>query len=569
MRKPFPSLHVRRLGTLALSLALVGACTTAPQGIDLAARAPVLDGYGGATLQPSQGNAEARRLFAQGVAQAYAFDDQEAIRAFKAATARDPGCALCAWGVAWQMGPNINNTRRGDLGEARRYLALAQRNARGASARDRALIDALALRYGAAGGGQGLPGAQVCRSGTGGGEPVDPLDIAYAARMRELVAAYPQDPDLVTLYAEAELVATERGWWNPETGKPSGRVGEVADLVEAALARAPEHTGLNHYMIHAVDAVPVAARAVPAADRLGRLAPKSPHLLHMPSHTYAQVGRYADATRVNALALEADDALTADLKRQGFAPLSDWRGHNGHFKWYGALMEGRAALALETARASAGRAKGDSDYAEYLRSLPMLTLLHLGRWQALLAEPMPAGERGMAAVLGGAARGIAMARTGDLAGARALLARVEPKADALLATYTGNGYGARIQRSLVASAARELAAEVAFTEGRVEAALALQAQAVEAGVDADRTEPPTLASAPRLRLGEMQLRARRFPEAERSFRADLALHPLNGWALQGLGKALAAQGKEGDARAAQRQLAASWAQAEAAVRGAP
>jgi len=559
---------MRRLGTLALSLALVGACTTAPRGIDMAARAPVLDGYGGATLQPSQGSAEARRLFAQGVAQAYAFDDQEAIRAFKAATARDPGCALCAWGVAWQMGPNINNTRRGDLGAARRYVELAQRNARGASARDRALIDALALRYGASGAaGQGQPLGGVCRSG--GGEPVDPLDIAYAARMRELVAAYPQDPDVVALYAEAELVATERGWWNPETGKPTGRVGEVADLVEAALARAPEHAGLNHYMIHAVDAVPVAARAVPAADRLGRLAPKSPHLLHMPSHTYAQVGRYADATRVNALALEADDALTADLKRQGFQPLSDWRGHNGHFKWYGALMEGRAALALETARANAGRARGDSDYAEYLRSLPMLTLLHLGRWEALLAEPMPSGGRGMAAVLGDTARGIAMARTGDLAGARTLLARVQPKADALLATYTGNGYGARIQRSLVAGAARELAAEVAFTEGRVEAALALQAQAVEAGIDADRTEPPSLASAPRLRLGEMQLRAHRYLEAERSFRADLALHPLNGWALQGLGKALAAQGKQGDARATQRALAASWAQAEAAVRGAP
>lgn len=567
MRKPFHLLYVRRLGTLALSLALVGACTTASQGIDAAATAPVLDGYGASTLQPSQANAAAQRLFAQGVAQAYAFDRPEAIRAFKAALARDPGCALCAWAVAWQLGPNINNTSRGDLGEARRYVALAQRNARGASARDRALVDSLALRYGAAGGAvQGLPLAEVCRAG---GDPVDPLDRAYAARMRELVGAYPQDPDVLALYAEAELVATERSWWNEATGKPAGRVGEVADLVEAALARTPEHVGLNHYMIHAADAVPVAARAVPAADRLGRLAPKSPHLLHMPSHTYAHVGRYADATRVNALALEADDALTAGLKRQGFEPLTDWRGHNGHFKWYGALMEGRAALALETARANAGRAKGDSEYAEYVRSLPILTLLHLQRWDALLAEPMPSGGRGMAAVLGDAARGIAMARTGDLPGARAALARVQPKADALLATYTGNAYGVRIQRSIVASAARELAAELAFTEGRVEAALALQAQAVEAGADADRSEPPTLASAPRLRLGQMQLRARRYADAEQSFRSDLALHPLNGWAQQGLARALAAQGKQDDARATQRDLAASWAQAEAGVRGAP
>ena len=343
--------------------------------------------------------------------------------------------------------------------------------------------------------------------------------------------------------------------------------GEVADRIEAALARTPEHVGLNHYMIHSVDAVAVAARAVPAADRLGRLAPKSPHLLHMPSHTYAHVGRYADATRVNQLAVAADEALMADLKRQGFGVAFDWRGHNTHFQWYGALMEGRAGLALETARAVAGRAKGEHEYAEYVRSLPVLTLVHLQRWDAVLLEPLPAGDKGLGLVLGETARGIAMARRGDAAGAKAALARVQPQADALVAKHTGKDYMPRMLRSLAGSAARELAAELAYAEGRVDAALALQAQAVEAAQDADRAEPPMLASGPRLRLGAMQLRARRFADAEQSFRADLARHPANGWALQGLGKALAAQGREADARATQRELAGSWARAEAGVTG--
>ena len=562
-------MYLRRLGTFALVLGLSGACTVAPPSlVERGARAPLLDGYGDATLQPSRANEAARRLFAQGMAQAYAFNRPEAIRAFKAALAQDPACAMCAWGVAWQLGPNINNPKRGDLAEALRHVDHALKHAGGLSARDRALVEALALRYGRGGASEPVPPApDICRApgANARSEPADPLDIAYAARMRELVARHPRDPDVLSLYAEAELVATDQEWWAEADGKPSGRVGEVADLVEAALARTPDHVGLNHYMIHAVDAVPVAARAVPSANRLGRLAPKSPHLLHMPAHTYAHVGRYADATRVNQLAVAADEALMADLARQGFPVVYDWRGHNTHFQWYGALMEGRAGLALDTARAAAGRAKGSHAYAEYTRSLPMLTLLHLERWDAVLREPAGSGDQGLAAVLAGAAQGIARARTGDLAGARAALARVQPQAEALVAKYPGKDYLPRMLRSLAGGTSRELAAELAFAEGRVDAALALQEAAVAAAGDADRAEPPMLAGGPRLRLGAMQLRAGRFAAAEQSFRAELARHPGSGWALRGLGRALAAQGREGEAGAARAQLAASWPRAEAGL----
>ena len=119
-----------------------------PQAVDKSARAPVLDGYGGASLQPSTANDAARRLFAQGMAQAYAFNRPEAIRAFKAALAQDPSCGMCAWAVAWQMGPNINNPKRGDLAEAIRHVGHALDNLDGASSRDRALVESLALRYG-------------------------------------------------------------------------------------------------------------------------------------------------------------------------------------------------------------------------------------------------------------------------------------------------------------------------------------------------------------------------------------------------------------------------------------
>ena len=559
----------QRLTILAASLSVIAACSLLPMRLDDKATAPALDGFGAGSLQPSKANDAARRLFAQGMAQVYAFNEAEAIRAFKAALAQDPGCALCAWGVAYQMGPNINNTERGDLRPAVWYVDYALAHSAGATPRELALIESLALRYGHHSGGApaaALPKPAVCTTGGAADEPPDPLDVAYAARMQKLVARFPGDADVLAIYAEAELVATTEPWWNPVTGKPAGNVGELATLLEHGLALHPEHVGLNHYMIHTVDAVQVAGRAEAAADRLGALAPKSPHLLHMPSHTYAQLGRYADATRVNQQAVAADETMALELKRQQFANTKDWRGHNRHFQWYGALMEGRGELALTTARASAGQAKGDSEYTEYMRSLPMLTLLHLQRWDALVKEPMPRGDKGMATVLGNMAHGIAQARSGQLADAKASLARLDPAAAQLLKQHKGGGFIDKLVRSLVGSAQSQLQAELALAEHHDDDAVAQQAKAVTAAVDADTSEPPMLAGGPRQRLGLMQMKARQYAAAEQSYRADLALHPHSGWALQGLGKALAAQGKQAEAQAVASELARSWPLADASLR---
>ncbi|MDL2355048.1 MAG: hypothetical protein QFF03_07305 [Pseudomonadota bacterium] len=567
MRVRFPIRSIQRLSLLALSLAVVGACSVLPLRINEQATAPVLDGFGASSLAPSQANEPARRLFAQGMAQVYAFNSAEAIRAFKAALAKDPECALCAWGVAYQMGPNINNTERAKLDVAVQYVEYALKHSAGAAPRDRALIDTLVVRYGRAGVPQASAAPQMAVCTTGAGDtPPDPLDVAYAARMRELLQRFPGDPDLLAIYAEAEMVATTADWWDRRTGKPAGRIGELADQVEAGLVLHPDHVGLNHYMIHVVDAVQVAARAVPAADRLGKLAPQSPHLLHMPAHTFVHVGRYADATRVNQLAVAADEAMMAELKRQNFKDTKDWRGHNRHFQWYGALMEGRGDLALETARALGLHAQGDSEYSEYVRSLSMLTLQHLQRWDALLKEPLPRGDKGVATVLGEMARGIALSRSGQAVDARAALARLEPAAAKLLKKHTGQEYMDKIVRSLVNTAQAQLRAELAMAQQHPDDALARQADAVTASFDADASEPPMLASGPRQRLGAMQLQARQFAAAEQTFRTDLVTHPASGWALQGLKNALAAQGKQAEAQALAPALERSWALADGALR---
>lgn len=573
MRKYLPPIKmVKRSSTFIILASMVGACSILPFLPDRMATSPVLDGFGGGNLIPSQANSEAQKLFAQAMSQVYGFNGSEAIRAFKAALAKDPQCAMCAWGVAYQMGPNINDPSRGDFTEALNYVEYALNHSSSASARDRALIESLALRYAHDSVKREVTPlmGEICAvAGKSSAERAHPLDVAYAERMLQLVERYPNDPDVLTIYAEAEMVATTDDWWDRKTGQAGGKIGELADRLELALKKYPEHTGLNHYMIHSVDAVQVAARAVPAADRLGLLAPKSPHLLHMPSHTYAQVGRYADATRVNQLAVAADEAMMAELKRQNFEDTKDWRGHNRHFQWYGALMEGRGDLALETARAAAAASTGDHEYGEYVRSLPILTLMYLQRWDAVQVEAMPIGGKGLAIALGEMARGVGFARTGQREKAKESLARLELAADDLLKRNTGNDYVGKLIRSMTNTSKHQLRAELALAQQRVEDALNEQAKAVTASLDADNTEPPTLAGASRRHLGMMQIQAKQYVQAEQSFREDLKEHLHSGWSLHGLTLALKAQGKDIEAQKIQTDLDRSWKLADSRLRQMP
>ena len=523
--------------SLLVTLAALASCASVSD--TAVQRAPVLSGFGQALLQPGSRNAAAQTWFAQGMAQAYAFNPAEAVRAFKAALAADPACSLCAWGVAWQLGPNINAPGRDDLAEARRYVVVAQRHAAQAAPLEQALLDAMAWRYGAPGDMRqdGPGGADVCGPARRG--QAHPLDTAYAERLRGLADRLPDDPDVVSLYAEAELVATADDWWDAKTGQPGGRVAEVADRIERALLAHPRHTGLNHYMVHALDSSAQAQRAVPAADRLGALAPASPHLLHMPAHIYVKVGRFEDAVRVNQQALAAELALTAQIKSQSLEPVWNWDGHNLHFLWFSALMRDDGELALSTARRVAEMAsKGESPYAEYRRALPLLTLARLQRWDAVLQEHVPAGKHGMAERMASALQALAMLNTGRLAEARA-------KAQALdKDVANAKRKGGRATESDAAGSPfvsvlhSWLQAELALRDGQIDSARQRMAQATEAE-DELGGEPPLLAAGSRLMLGRAMLQAGRHADAEAAFRDDLRVHPGNALAQKGLAQAMA------------------------------
>lgn len=371
---------------------------------------PVLiEGLGFAGIEADSDNQEARAWFAQGVRLVWAFDEAEAIRAFRQAQILDPTCAMCFFGEAWARGPTINLRPRTDelaaaRTAARRALALSE----GLGERDRTLIRGMALRT--------RDGAQFSNA-------------AYASFMESAALRLPEDDTLSVMAADARMVAAD----DMRPGSLSQR------LLERVLARNPDHSGAIHFYIHLSDWIDRQHLAVPHAERLGQIAPAASHLVHMPSHSFYGVGRYRDAAAVNVAAIAAD-RLYAERVRP---PRSDYRWallrHNMQFAINSALARGDAETALSVSdqyRAAylardvdaGSRILGSATY--YSRGLhdPVADVL-------AMAEPDHAFDKAMRHY----ARGEALARRGDAAAVRSEAAAIARIRDGAQAPALGRG----------------------------------------------------------------------------------------------------------------------------------
>ncbi|MCX8113867.1 MAG: hypothetical protein N3D71_02225, partial [Burkholderiaceae bacterium] len=397
------------------------------------------------------------------------------------------------------------------------------------------------------------------------GTDADPLDIAYAQAMARVAREFPDDPDIRVLHAEALLLLAPWQWWRE--GRPAAGTLQAIEELEAALARVPNHTGANHYLIHALEQSPAPERALPAAQRLGALAPDAGHLVHMPSHVYMRIGRYADASRANVEAIAADARFAQQIRAHGAAPLAHV-SHHRHFLWATASMEGRGAVALEAANALAAEVAADGKPFgragnEYFAALPLFALVRFARWDEILGTPAPQGASAYPRGVWHYARGIALVRTGRAGDAQAELdALVAAVDDASLADLSFKGIdpldaylrvGIESLRGEIALARREHARALAHLRRAVELEDALEVE-----------EPPSWAAPQRHALGAALLLVGRPAEAERVFREDLARHPANGWALYGLAESLRRQGRRADAQRALAEYRAAWAQADLA-----
>jgi tetratricopeptide (TPR) repeat protein len=486
----------------------------------------------------------AQRYFDQGLRLAYGFNHDAAGRAFAEAARLDPACAMCAWGQALVLGPNINLPMPAEAAApAAKFAVQAQRLAGHARPVDRALIEALAKRY--------ADPAPADRAS---------LDEAYAEAMGEVARRFPDDDDVATLHAEALMDLTPWAYWQPD-GKPAAHTGALVAELERVLARNPGHIGAIHYYIHAVEASPEPQRAEAFADRLGELAPGSGHLVHMPAHTYIRVGRYHDATLANFAASTADAAFLAVCGgSNGVYPLG-YVPHNWHFASMSASLHGSRTLALQAAEQTARRADMQQlealSFMQQFLVMPLFVQVRFGQRNEILAQAGPPAELPYPRALWHFARGMAYVGDGDSAKARAELEALRrlAKDPALAKVEVGP-----VNRGddVVAVALPMLEGELALATGQRDTGIARLRDAVGAEDALAYNEPADWPLPVRHYLGAALLDAGRADEAARIYAQDLRTYPKNGWSLYGLAQAQRKQGMPGLASDTERQYREAW-----------
>ena len=529
-------------------------------------------------------SSEAQLWFNLGLNWCYGYNHDEAVRCFQRAAGLDPDCAMAHWGVAYAAGCNYNKPWEAFLdSERREALALAYEaagRARDAIARagaeawpiEAALVRGVSRRY---------PEATATDE-----TPFAAWNDDYAAAMREVYAEFPSDHDVATLFAEALINRTPWQLWDLATGEPK----EDADTLEAQkvlergmaerdAAGATPHPGLLHIYLHTMEMSPTPEKALRAADQLRDLVPDSGHLRHMASHIDVLCGLYYDSLMANERAIAADDAYFAHSE-DGFYTL--YRCHNIHFKLYSAMFLGQLKPALAAAKALEDAVSERllrvemppmADWLEGFLSMKVHALIRFGRWSEVLAEPFPHDPDlyCVTTAMLRYARGVAMAATGDVAGAEAervlfheAVARVPESR-----TVFNNTCLAILE---VASAM--LDGELEYRKGNFDEAFAHLRRSVALDDAMPYDEPWAWMQPVRHALGALLLEQGRVEEALATYRDDLGLsgtlpralqHPGNVWSLHGYTECLETLGRSEEAKAARAALALAKARADVPI----
>ncbi len=514
-------------------------------------KVPLFKGIGNQHHAITTDSQEAQRYFDQGLVLAYGFNHAEAARSFREAIKLDSDCAMCYWGLAYVLGPNINAAMEDDaVSESYQAMEKALKFAENSIPVEQAYINALAERY----------KDQVV-------EERSFLDRNYANAMRKVAQNYPDDLDAATIFAEALMDTMPWDYWT-EKQEPKPETQEVLTTLESVLQRNPNHIEANHLYIHAVEAA-YPDQAIAAADRLGTLVPGSGHLVHMPSHIYIRVGRYHDAVDANEKAIAVDQDYLTQPHAQGIYPLA-YVPHNHHFLWFAATLEGNSKLATKAGKSIAEmvnsemmREPGMGTLQQYY-SIPLLTMIRFGQWDDILATPQPEADLKYPIGVWHYARGMAYTAKGKLTAAEQELQSLTLLAKAPeLATVTI--WDINTTQDILKLAQEVLAGELSAKQGNYEQGVASLRKAVKLEDKLNYDEPADWSTSTRQYLGAVLLDAK-FPiEAEQVYREDLGIYPNNGWSLWGLAQSLKLQGKESEAKSVEQQFNSAWKYADTDV----
>lgn len=511
-----PSLMRQALATAAMSQA-----HAATSQKEAGALPPLYKDLGTLTYAVTSDVPLAQAYFDQGLRFVYAFNHDEAVRSFQTAQQLDPDCALCAWGEAYALGPNINAAMAPDAVEqAMAAVKRAQAKAVLATPREQSLIGALALRY----------GEDAARR-------PKPYNEAFATAMVAVQEAYPNDHEVALVTADAIMNESPWTYWEADGATSVGRMGEAVTLVEEVLADNPLHPGAIHQYIHIVEASTTPERAEPYADQMHGLMPGAGHIVHMPSHIYYRIGRYLDSLETNIDAVLVDEAyfqrpesITGGMYRFGYYP------HNVHFVLVSAQMAGDRERSLRFAEKLDAllpmEMVNTAPWVQPVKVSPLFAYAQFGTHKQVMTLPDPGSASPYVKAMWHYTRAVSLAKAGA---SDAALAEV----DAISNLNDKVNFRAMIRGGVPAPTLLSIAQQVALgriaqANGDVESAIAH----FEAGVSLQDTvkymEPPYWYYPVRQSLGAAYIAAGRLDEAERALKASLIETPNNGLALYGL-----------------------------------
>jgi len=335
---------------------------------------------------PTSCDPKVQAEFERGVAMIHSYWFLIARRTFEGVLRQDPTCAMAYWGIAVDL---LNNSLavvppRADAEAA--WAALEKAREIGAKTqRERDWIEALTAYY-----------RDYDKT------PVNARLVAYNNAMAQLTQRYPDDYEAKVFYAltlQASASPADTTYANQT---------KSAAILEKLYEENPQHPGVTHFLIHAYDYHPLAERGIPAARRYASIAPAVPHARHMPSHIYSMVGLWEESIASNASAIE--------IQPDYF--------HAADFSVYAHLQlaqDAKAKALTDKSLATADRGDRPITFVNFTAKNAMVARCVLERadWAGAAALPFTPSQYPQPDSLIRFTRGLGMARTGDLAGAKA------------------------------------------------------------------------------------------------------------------------------------------------------
>ena len=492
---------------------------------------------------------KAQTWFDRGLAWVYGFNHEEAAICFRRAVEIDPTCAIAHWGIALASGPFYNlpwsflSENEAENMVLNCYPAVQQalKLSDNTSPVEKALIQALSQRY---------PSNQVVST-----EEFSKWDDAYADAMRAVHSDFPEDIDVIALFAEAMMTRTPWKLWDIDRGEPIPGADTTETLAvldygfDLVMKRgyAP-HPGMVHMYIHALEMSPTPERALKAADQLFDLCPDVGHLQHMPAHIYVICGQYEDAIRVSRKAITVDEQYVEYAGPYNFYTTNIC--HDLHMMMYASMFAGQFEPALQAAQALRKILSHDlltverphmAATLEGYHSTIIHVLVRFGKWHRILETPLPNDPElyCVSTAMCHYARSVAYSALDQIEAAteeRDLFKEAQKKVPESRFFFNNNA------NDILAVANSMMMGELEYRKGNYDAAFSHLESAVDLNDKLYYTEPWAWMHPPRHALGALLLEQGHVETAEQVYRADLGIdkslarplqHPNNVWSLHG------------------------------------